>query len=57
MRRFAKYTEDGVFVGAKAAQEGIVIENLGKACQLALLRYFGPEVNPQAPEVGAYRKG
>ncbi len=57
MIRFGELTEDEVFIGAKAAQEGIVIENLGKACPLVLLRYFGPEVNPQAPEVGAYRKG
>jgi len=21
-----------------------------------ILRYFGPEVNPEAPELGAYRK-
>ncbi|HNR34932.1 MAG TPA: hypothetical protein PKO36_07115 [Candidatus Hydrogenedentes bacterium] len=57
MIRFGELTEDEVFISAKAAREGVVIENLGKACPLVLLRYFGPEVNPQAPEVGDYRKG
>jgi len=33
-----------------------VIENLGKACPLVLLRYFGLDVNPNAPEVGDYKK-
>ena len=57
MIRFGEMTEDEVFISAKAAQEGVVIENLAKACPLVLLRYFGPEVNPNAPEVGAYKKG
>lgn len=53
MIRYGELTEDEVFISAKSAQEGVVIENLGKACPLVLLRYFGPDVNPQAPEVGA----
>jgi hypothetical protein len=52
MIRFGELTEDEVFISAKAAKEGVVIENLGKECPLVLLRYFGPEVNPNAPEVG-----
>lgn len=57
MIRFGEMTEDEVFITAKAAQEGVVIENLGKECPLVMLRYFGPDVNPQAPEVGDYKKG
>jgi hypothetical protein len=52
MIRFGEMTEDEVFVSAKRAQEGYVVENLAKESPLVLLRYFGPEVNPQAPEVG-----
>lgn len=55
MIRFGELTEDEVFIGAKAAKEGVVVENLGKECPLVLLRYFGPEVNPNAPKVGAYK--
>lgn len=57
MIRFGEMTEDEVFISAPAAREGVLIENLGKECPLVLLRYFGPEVNPNAPEVGDYRKG
>jgi hypothetical protein len=56
MIRYGEMTEDEVFIGAKAAKEGVVVENLGKECPLVLLRYFGPEVNPNAPKVGAYKK-
>ena len=52
MIRFGELTEDEVFITAKAAQEGVVVENLGKESPLVLLRYFGPDVNPNAPEVG-----
>jgi len=54
--RFGGLTDDEVFITAKAAQEGVVIENLGKTWPLVLLRYFGPDVNPNAPEVGDYRQ-
>lgn len=57
MIRFGEMTEDEVFISARAAQEGVVVENTAKECPLVLLRYFGPDVNPQAPEVGDYRKG
>jgi hypothetical protein len=56
MIRFGELTEDEVFISAKAAQAGVVIENLGKECPLVLLRYFGPDVNPNAPNVGAHKK-
>ena len=57
MIRYGEMTEDEVFITEKAAREGVVIENLGKECPLVLLRYFGPDVNPQSPAVGAHKKG
>jgi len=57
MIAYGELTEDEVFITAKAAQEGVTIENLGKECPLVLLRYFGPDVNPNAPEVGDHKKG
>jgi hypothetical protein len=56
MIRFGEMTEDEVFITAKRAQEGYTVENLGKECPLVLLRYFGPNVNPHAPNVGDYKK-
>ena len=40
-------------VGAKA---GVTFENTSETEPLVCLRYFGPEVNPNAPAMGAYRK-
>ena len=56
MIRFGQMTEDEVFVAAGAAREGIVVENLSEVDPLVTLRYFGPDVNPEAPEVGDHRK-
>jgi hypothetical protein len=56
MIRFGQMTEDEVFVAAGAAREGIVVENLSGVDPLVTLRYFGPDVNPDAPEVGDHRK-
>ena len=55
MIRFGEMTEDEVFVTAKAATDGVEIENTGTE-PLVGLRYFGPEVNPDAPEVGDHKK-
>jgi hypothetical protein len=55
MIRFGQLTDDEVFVSDQAAREGVVFENTGKE-PLVTLRYFGPDVNPQAPAVGDYRK-
>jgi hypothetical protein len=57
MIRFGEMTEDEVFITADAARNGIEIENLAEECPLVMLRYFGPDVNPQAPAVGDYKKG
>ena len=55
MIRFGEMTEDEVFISAQAALEGVAIENLGNECPLVLLRYFGPSVNPDAPDVGDHK--
>ena len=38
-----------------AAQAGITLENTISTEPLFLLRYFGPELVPKAPSMGAYR--
>jgi hypothetical protein len=55
MIRFGQMTEDEVFVSAKAAKEGVVIENTGSE-PLVSLRYFGPDAQPSAPNVGDHKK-
>lgn len=54
--RFHELTEDEVFCTEEAAKAGVVFENTSPVEPLVVLRYFGPEVNPDAPEIGAYRK-
>lgn len=56
MIRFGEMTEDEVFITAKRAGEGYEVENLAKECPLVILRYFGPDVNPQAPAIGSYTR-
>ncbi|MCL1921191.1 MAG: hypothetical protein FWG50_08975 [Kiritimatiellaeota bacterium] len=50
--RFRELTEDEYFVTDEAARAGIVFENTSKTEPLVTLRYFGPDVNPNAPEIG-----
>ena len=50
--RFTELTEDEVFVVDGAARAGVVFENTSATEPLVVLRYFGPEVNPEAPDVG-----
>ena len=54
MIRFGELTEDEVFVTHDAARQGVVFENTGRE-PLVTLRYFGPHVNPEAPNVGDYK--
>jgi hypothetical protein len=54
--RFHELTEDEVFCTETAAQNGVIFENTSDVEPLVVLRYFGPEVNPDAPNLGAYRK-
>lgn len=52
MIRFGELTEDEVFITARAAREGIEVENTGSE-PLVALRYFGPDAHPDAPDLGA----
>ena len=49
--RFGELTNDEIFCTASAANEGVTFENRSDKEPLVLLRYFGPDVNPQAPEL------
>ena len=51
--RFTELTEDEYYCTADGARNGITFENTSQTEPLVTLRYFGPAVNPQAPEVGA----
>jgi hypothetical protein len=53
---FGQLTEDEVFVSYEAATAGVTFENHSKSDPLVTLRYFGPDANPDAPEVGDHRK-
>jgi hypothetical protein len=54
--RFTELTEDEYFCSEEGVQAGVTFENTSQTEPLVCLRYFGPEVNPQAPAVGAYKK-
>jgi hypothetical protein len=56
MIRFGELTMDEYFVTYDAARSGVTFENTGDE-PLVTLRYFGPDVNPQAPNVGDHKKG
>ena len=53
--RFVETTDDEVFCTEAASRGGVVFENTGETEDLVVLRYFGPEVNPDAPAVGAHK--
>jgi hypothetical protein len=55
--RFTELTEDEYFCTEDGAKAGVTYENTSETEPLVTLRYFGPEVNPGAPAMGAYRKG
>jgi len=48
---FYELTEDEVFVSEGAAKAGVTYENTSSAEPLVVLRYFGPEVNADAPGI------
>jgi len=54
--RFHEMTEDEVFCTETAARHGVAFENTSEVEPLVVIRYFGPDVNPNAPDLGAYRK-
>jgi hypothetical protein len=53
--RFHELTEDEYFVTEDGARRGIAYENRSKTEPLVVLRYFGPEANPNAPDLDAWR--
>jgi hypothetical protein len=54
--RFVEMTDDEVFCTERAARSGVVFENTSEVEDLVVLRYFGPEASPDAPEMGAHRR-
>src|SRR5260370_20077240 len=50
--RFTELTEDEYFCTEEGARNGVSFENESETEPLVVLRYFGTEVNPDAPEVG-----
>src|SRR5258706_15916565 len=46
---FYELTEDEVFVTESAAKAGVIYENTSGTEPLVVLRYFGPDANPDAP--------
>jgi len=55
MIRFGELTEDEYFVTHDTARAGVKFHNTGSE-PLVTLRYFGPGVNPSAPNVGDHKK-
>ena len=49
---FHELTRDEYFVSWRAAKVGVTYVNTSATEPLVLLRYFGPEADPDAPEVG-----
>jgi hypothetical protein len=53
--RFTELTEDEYFCTEAGAKTGVTFENTSETEPLVCLRYFGPDVNPDAPALGAYK--
>jgi hypothetical protein len=51
MINFHDITQDEVFCTERAAKAGVVYENTSSCEDLVMLRYFGPEMNPNAPDL------
>jgi hypothetical protein len=54
--RFHELTEDEYFCTEEGAESGVTFVNTSSTEPLVCLRYFGPAANPNAPDMGAYRK-
>ncbi len=55
MIEYGELTDDEYFVSHGAANGGVVFENTGVE-PLVTLRYFGPDANPGAPNVGDHKR-
>ncbi len=53
--RFGETTDDEVFISHEAATRGVIVANTGTE-PLVGLRYFGPDVFDNLPNVGDHRK-
>jgi len=53
--RFHELTEDEYFCTEDGAGAGVTFENTSETEPLVVLRYFGPEANPEAPELRSSR--
>ncbi len=53
--RFGQMTQDEVFISAEAAAQGVIIENHSETDPLVTLRYFGPDVHSDMPNVGDHK--
>lgn len=53
---FHELTSDEYFITEAAAKAGVTYENTSRTEPLVVLRYFGPEVNADAPAVGDHKK-
>jgi hypothetical protein len=56
MIRYGELTEDEYFISHEAARQGVTFQNTGHE-PLVTLRYFGPDANLNAPNLGDYRRG
>ena len=56
MIRFQELTEDEYFCAEQGAKQGVVFVNTSSTEPLVCLRYFGPEVHPEAPQIGTYQQ-
>jgi hypothetical protein len=54
--RFGELTDDEYFCTESAARAGVRYENHSDREPLVVLRYFGPDANPDAPQVGDHRR-
>lgn len=52
--RFGQMTQDELFITAEAAAGGVLVVNNSQTDPLVVLRYFGPDVHTEMPEVGAH---
>jgi len=54
--RFTELTEDEYFCTEDGARAGVHYENTSETEPLVILRYFGPDVNPDAPTIKAAKR-
>jgi hypothetical protein len=54
--RFGQMTEDELFVSHEAATGGVTFKNRSQTDPLVTLRYFGPDVHTNMPEVGDHTR-